>query len=66
MKRPLLPTRYTQWFKVEFASYVPLRESEAKVINLAIQRAIEGASLESPLKDAVFNPASFTKASKNP
>lgn len=63
--RPLLPPRYTQWLKIEFASYVPLRESEARIINLAIQRTLENASPESPLRDTAFNPARFTKAIKN-
>ena len=65
MRHPALPPRYTQWLKIEFSSHVPLRESEAKIINLAIQRALEGASLESPLRDAAFNPARFSKAVKN-
>lgn len=62
---PALPPRYTQWLKIEFSSHVPLSEREAKIVNLAIQRTLEGASLESPLRDAAFNPASFTKAAKN-
>lgn len=62
--KPTLPPRYSQWFKVEFSSHVPLGEREAKVLNLAMQRALEGISLESPLRDAAFNPASFSKAQK--
>ena len=57
-----LPPRYEQWFEVEFSTHVPLTEREAKVINLAIQRALESVSVESPLRDTGFNPGSFTKA----
>lgn len=65
MRKPTLPPRYTQWFKVEFASHVPLSTVQEKAINLAIQRALEGASLESPLRDTAFNPGKFSKAVKN-
>ena len=65
MRAPTLPPRYTQWLKVEFSSHVPLSEREATIINLAIQRALGNASLESPLRDASFNPARCTKAVKN-
>ena len=63
--KPALPPRYTQFLKVEFSSHVPLGAREEKIINLAIQRACEGAGCTSPLADAAFNPAHFTKAVKN-
>lgn len=65
MRKPVLTRRYTQWLKIEFSSHVPLGRRESDPINLAIQRLLEGAYPESPLRDAAFNPGEFTKARKN-